>query len=145
MLYFPYTRPKLANLSVFKSYIRKQPKIVIYAQKKKKNKNKNKKQNKTKQKTLHDRRDWKSQLIKIVTLKWKTLTCPLLPIFLSVKKNIIIYFYHELSNLIVLSYYSVKETPISHLDISTQKKKKKKKKKKKIIPPQAYMSLFKAR
>ena len=64
MLYFPYTRPKLANLSVFKSYIRKQPKIGIYAQKKK-NKNKNKKQNKTKQKTLHDRRDWKSQLVKI--------------------------------------------------------------------------------
>ena len=57
MLYFPYTRPKLANLSVFKSYIRKQPKIGIYAQKQKKNK--------TKQKTLHDRRDWKSQLVKI--------------------------------------------------------------------------------
>ena len=64
MLYFPYTRPKLANLSVFKSYIRKQPKIGIYAQKKQKNKKK-KKQNKTKQKTLHDRRDWKSQLVKI--------------------------------------------------------------------------------
>ena len=47
MLYFPYTRPKLANLSVFKSYIRKQPKIGIYAPKKKK---KNKQTNKTKQK-----------------------------------------------------------------------------------------------
>ena len=42
MLYFPYTRPKLANMSVFKSYIRKQPKIGIYA-KKKKNKKQNKK------------------------------------------------------------------------------------------------------
>ena len=42
MLYFPYTRPKLANLSVFKSYIRKQPKIGIYAQKKQKNKKKTK-------------------------------------------------------------------------------------------------------
>ena len=58
MLYFPYTRPKLANLSVFKSYIRKQPKIGIYAPKKKKKKqtnkqtkrNKTKKQNKTKKK-----------------------------------------------------------------------------------------------
>ena len=48
MLYFPYTRPKLANLSVFKSYIRKQPKIGIYAQKKKKKKKQKQKQ-KTKQ------------------------------------------------------------------------------------------------
>ena len=46
MLYFPYTRPKLANLSVFKSYIRKQPKIGIYAPKKKTRQKK--KQNKTK-------------------------------------------------------------------------------------------------
>ena len=43
MLYFPYTRPKLANLSVFKSYMRKQPKIGIYAHKKKKKTKKNKK------------------------------------------------------------------------------------------------------
>ena len=67
MLYFPYTRPKLANLSVFKSYIRKQPKIGIYAPKKKKKnkqtnkqnetKQKNKTKQKKKQKTLHDRRD----------------------------------------------------------------------------------------
>ena len=55
MLYFPYTIPKLANLSVFKSYIRKQPKIGIYAPKKKQTnkqtkQNKKTKQNKTKKK-----------------------------------------------------------------------------------------------
>ena len=50
MLYFPYTRPKLANLSVFKSYIRKQPKIRIYAPKKKTTQ---KKKKKTKQNKKH--------------------------------------------------------------------------------------------
>ena len=54
MLYFPYTRPKLANLSVFKSYIRKQPKIGIYAPKKnKKQTNKTKQKDKTKQNKKH--------------------------------------------------------------------------------------------
>ena len=48
---------------------------------------------------------------------------PFLSIFLSAKKNTILHFYQELSSFIGLSYYSVKETLISHLDISKKKKK----------------------
>ena len=46
-----------------------------------------------------------------------------LSIFLLAKKNTILHFYQELSSFIGLSYYSVKETLISHLDISKKKKK----------------------